>query len=309
MNIHTVFFNSAGRLRSGWRVSVFLALFVASAGVLGGIASTILRTRTEYPGDLSAFAIGSIVSLVVALVIGWLTGRRFEDLPYKSLGAAFSLGWFKNLCFGLLVGAASLSFAVLIAFVFGGLRFEFSTQEIGHLFRGAAITFVVLSAAAAFEEAFFRGYMFQTLTRAGLAWLAIVLTAAFFGAVHLGNPDSGIISTVDTIVAGVLFGIAYLKTRDLWFPFGIHLMWNWMQGAVFGIEISGLKDLAAASILKEVDSGPAWLTGGSYGIEGGIASTIALIVTCAAIYVIPFVKPDPDLLAISRRENPKESES
>jgi membrane protease YdiL (CAAX protease family) len=250
------------------------------------------------------FALGSLVSLVSAIIAGWLCGRWLEQLPFRAIGAGFSNGWFKHLVIGLALGAGSLTLAVALAMALGDFRFalnpDFSAQ---HIAASAAVSFLVLALAAAFEEAFFRGYMFQTLTRSGLAWLAMVLTAGFFGAVHLGNPGAGNISTVDTMIAGILFGSAYLKTRDLWFPFGIHLMWNWMQGSVFGIEVSGLTELSSGSILKEIDRGPEWLTGGLYGIEGGIASTAALIVTLLIIYFIPIVRADNEMLALTGGES------
>jgi len=94
---------------------------------------------------------------------------------------------------------------------------------------------------------------------------------------------------------GVWFGIAYLKTRDLWFVWGLHLMWNWMQGAFFGIEVSGITDLVSVPLLKEIDSGPTWLTGSTYGVEGGIVTTIAIVVSMVVIYFLPWVKVSEEI--------------
>jgi Predicted metal-dependent membrane protease len=171
----------------------------------------------------------------------------------------------------------------------------------GIIASGLLVSLAVFAAAAAFEEALFRGYILQTFARAGLAWLAICGTALLFAVVHLNNPEANWISTTNTAVAGVWFGLAYLKTRDLWFPFGIHLMWNWAQGAVFGIEVSGLKDIVAAPLLKEIDRGPAWLTGENYGVEGGIAATIAIIISIALIYFLP-VKANAETLVMTSSE-------
>ncbi|MEP7213706.1 MAG: type II CAAX endopeptidase family protein [Acidobacteriota bacterium] len=297
MNFNTVFFDSSDKFRSGWRVIIFLLLWTLCSAVIAAVGYSIVRASLG--GQLSRlaeFGLGSSMSLFSTLVSGWLCGRWLEGLPYKALGAAFSKGWLRHFILGSLVGAASLTFAVGIAYVFGNFTLEFnreaSFRQIATALTGSLL---ILSLAAAFEEAFFRGYMFQTLARSGLAWFAIVLTAVFFGAVHLGNPAVSSISTADTVVAGILFGIAYLKTRDLWFPFGIHLMWNWMQGSVFGIEVSGLTELSSVSIFKEIDRGPDWLTGGTYGIEGGIASTAALIITVLFIYYVPLKSADTEL--------------
>ena len=306
-----VFFNGVGRLRSGWRVLLFVVMLSLATALSGAIVGAIM-TAAGYsqPGGQNEFLLTSLIALVPAVLISWLCGRVFEGLPFRALGAAFTPGWAGHLLLGLLFGAGSLFLAVLIALAAGGLSFELNHEaSFRDIATSLATSFTIFAAGAAFEEVLFRGYIFQTLTRARLAWLAILLTAVFFGAVHLGNPSSNWISTVDTIVAGVVFCAADLKMRDLWFAFGIHLMWNWMQGSFFGIEVSGLTDLSSISLLKEVDKGPVWLTGGTYGIEGGIASTAALLITLAAIYFLPYATPDAELFEMSSGENPKVSGS
>jgi len=153
----------------------------------------------------------------------------------------------------------------------------------------------VFSVAAAFEEVLFRGYLLQTFARSGLAWFAIAATAVIFGAVHSGNPNADLISTANTVLAGFWFGYAYLKTRDLWFVWGVHLMWNWMQGSIFGIEVSGLTAVTEHPILREIDHGPNWLTGGEYGVEAGVACTAAIIMSIILIRFIPWLKPDVEM--------------
>ncbi|HMS10020.1 MAG TPA: CPBP family intramembrane metalloprotease, partial [Pyrinomonadaceae bacterium] len=100
-------------------------------------------------------------------------------------------------------------------------------------------------------------------------------------------PNASAFSWGNTFLAGIWFAVAYLRTRDLWFATGLHVMWNWMQGAFFGIEVSGLRELIPAPLLMETDAGPAWLTGGTYGLEGGIACTIALLISTAVIWFVP----------------------
>lgn len=311
MQKHVVFFDSARRLRSGWRVATFLFLYIFSTAVFALILGTVFAAGEISPvTSPERFAVSSLIGLVPALVVGWFCGKWIEGLPFKALGASFSPGWFKNLTLGLLFGAASLGLAILIAVIFGNFTFERnSTVETAQIVKSLVASLAIFAVGAAFEEALFRGYVFQTLTRAGLAWLAVILTAVFFGFVHTDNPSVGIISTIDTVIAGIIFCIAYLKTRDLWFPFGLHLMWNWLQGSFFGIEVSGLTEMSSVSILREIDNGPEWLTGGGYGIEGGIASTIALVITGIAIYFVPFIKPDPDQLRLTSPEDSKASVS
>ena len=84
----------------------------------------------------------------------------------------------------------------------------------------------------------------------------------------------------------------------------MHLAWNWFQGAIFGIEVSGITSFTTAPLLQEIDAGPIWLTGESYGIEGGIVCTIALIVSILLIQFLPILKPTEEMLALTGEEKP-----
>lgn len=312
MNLRTLFFNDLGRIRSGWRAIIFLIPFIVISICLSVVVSGILLITSTDLEKHHALVLGlsGLVSLVPAVVLGWLCGSLLEGLPFRALGCWFTEGWWKNLAVGCLVGSVSIAIAVLIAEVGGGLNFTFDIANSGQtIIESLAISLAVFALAAAFEESLFRGYVLQTLNRAGLGWLAIALTAIFFGLVHLGNPGANAISTANTMLAGVWFGVAYLKTRDLWFPFGIHLIWNWMQGSVFGIEVSGLTDITPAPVLTEIDRGPAWLTGEHYGIEASIACTIAILISIALIYILPGIRPSDEMMAMTSNENPSQVHS
>jgi len=305
MTINQLLLNDQNRLRSGWRFAIFLAAFLLTAAFLGAAAMSILYALPVgfAPGSAGFLVLNGLVSLVPALLIGWLCGKYLEELPFRALGAWFTEGWLKNLAVGIVIGAATLGFAVLIAMIFGGLSFELNVDagNSAVLWTFTA-SFIFFTIAAAFEEALFRGYMLQTFIRADLLWFGIFLTSILFATVHNGNPAANMLSWINTFAAGLWFGIAYLKTRDLWFVLGLHLMWNWMQGAFFGIEVSGLKEIISAPLLKEIDRGPVWLTGEDYGIEGGIACTIAIIISTAAIYFLPILKPGEEMLELTNGE-------
>lgn len=307
-----VFINRFGHLRSGWRFALFLVFFGCVSGVFYAVADFLLKTSAvDFGlGSVSGLLVSSLSSFAAALAVGWLCGKYLENLPFRALGAWFTRNWLKDLCLGLAGGAFSISVAVFAAFVVGGLRFQFN-ENAGQsaIYTSLAVSLIVFIAGAAFEEIFFRGYLFQTLARANLAWLAIALTALFFAVAHAGNPSATAVSTFNTALAGIWFGIAYLKTRTLWFVFGLHLMWNWFQGAIFGIEVSGLTELTTAPLLREIDRGPMWLTGENYGIEGGFACTIALIVSTLAIWFLPVLKPTEEMLNLTNEEKPATSQS
>ncbi|HEV7397919.1 MAG TPA: type II CAAX endopeptidase family protein, partial [Pyrinomonadaceae bacterium] len=277
------FLNQAGRLRSGWRVGIFVILFVVVAFLLAWLERALLVLAG--PGSLAshplvADLIFRITFFCEAILAGWLCNKYLEGLPWRALGLTFHRLWWWDLLFGSIIGALSLGLAALIAFGAGGLRFSLSAGAAVYLtIRSMASTGGLFLVGALAEEALFRGYPLQTLTRARLAWLAILLTSLPFAAVHLSNPNVAAGFTfVNTALAGVWLAAAYLRTRSLWFPLGVHWAWNWTLGSVLGLPVSGL-NLAKHTLLKGYDLGPAWLTGGDYGIEGGLACTIVLIIS------------------------------
>ncbi|HEX8843401.1 MAG TPA: type II CAAX endopeptidase family protein [Pyrinomonadaceae bacterium] len=312
MTLEYILFNRAGRLRSGWRLLIYgllTYLGIQMAFVLVGIllalslgpdAHLVLNGRW-------GFVIQGLTILVPATLIGWACCKLLEDLPPRALGWAFHKGWLRDLLLGSLVGALSLLLAAGIAALFGGLKFTLNTplmfQSVGETLL-ASIPVLIL--AAAWEEVIFRGYPLQTMARSHLAWVAIIITAIIFSAGHLNNPNVAKGFTfVNTALAGVWLAIAYLRTRNLWFPLGIHWAWNWTMGAVLGIPVSGIRRLTPNALLHATDFGPAWLTGGDYGLEGGAACTIALLISTIFVWRTPLFRADEEMLRLTDRENPR----
>ncbi len=288
-------FDSSGNLRSGLRFLLFVVGFVIAGVVFGGAAIALLSTISmQAAPDTPAFlVVNGLVLLAVALTVGWLCGKYLEQLPFRSLGAAFTRNWAVNLLIGFFFGVATFALAAAVGTLFGGLSFSFNSEsDSAAIASTLVISFLIFAAAAAFEESFFRGYILQTFARSGLTLFAAFFTAALFATVHNANPGATFLSWLNTFLAGIWLAAAYFKTRDLWLPFGLHLAWNWTQGSIFGVEVSGLTDIVTAPLMREIDTGPAWITGGDYGIEGGVVTTIALLVSTSAIYFLPN-KPEP----------------
>jgi membrane protease YdiL (CAAX protease family) len=284
---NNLFYDENGIMRSGLRVLLFLSIFIVGATAFGGVVLWVTKAfQGQSPMDgLVLMSATHIVWLALALGGGWVCGGLLERLPMKALGASFEREWATDFAKGSFLGLITFVITVIIVVVAGGASFSMPEDFLfDNFFHSALQSLGFLAIAAAWEEALFRGYILQTLARSGFAWPAIIVTALLFGLAHAGNPDVSPIAIANTVLAGIWFGLAYLKTRNLWFVFGLHLFWNWTQGAIFGIEISGLKGLVEMSLLIESDNGPAWLTGGTYGIEGGIACTIAILFSMVMIW-------------------------
>ena len=276
-------------MRSGWRFAIYAVLFISGGVLFGSIAIGVLSALSPAvrPGSPVFFIVNSSISLAVALTAGWLCGKFLERLPFSSLGASFQRPWTRNLLLGLFLGLVTFAFAAGLGFAGGGLSFSLNRATRFDVLWTLFISFLVFAVAAAFEEALFRGYILQTFVRSELSLFGVILTSLLFASVHNANPGATPLSWVNTFIAGFWFAVAYLRTRDLWLPFGAHLAWNWAQGSIFGVEVSGLTEIVKSPLLRESDAGPAWLTGGNYGIEGGVIATVALILSTFAIKYLP----------------------
>jgi len=335
-----IFINQTGRLRSGWRFLLFLLSVLFFASLFGAVVREIfLNLPIGFDeNSLLSFIYPNFILLTVSIFVGWLCGKFLEGLPFRALGCRFTKNWLKDLSLGLILGAVSILFAALVGIIFGGLSFQLNQtngQSAILLTFGVSLGVFIIGAAA--EETFFRGYMLQTFARAGdfiekshfrrfilqdfvqakfawlvivftflagikLVWLAIAFTSLFFASAHLGNPNANYISVLNTALAGIWFGTAYLKTRNLWFVFGLHLTWNWVQGAFLGLPVSGITELTTAPLFRVSEFGAKQITGGDYGIEGGISCTIAIIASTILIWFLPFLKPTEEMLALTSKE-------
>lgn len=311
MDLKTVFINPVGRLRSGWRLLIFAVIFVILSLLLGAVlplisALTIQLAPSRGVAHYLENVIIRLVLLVAALLAGYICMRWLEDLPWRALGLWPHPKWLRDLLIGSVIGLVTLVLAAGIATAGGGLSFTLSGRaalvQVAQTLIFSALLFIL---AALAEEALFRGYPLQTLTRANLAWLAVLLTSVPFAAVHLRNPNvvAGF-TFINTALAGVWLAVAYLRTRSLWFPLGVHWAWNWALASLLGLPVSGITDLAPHPLLRGTDLGPAWLTGGSYGIEGGLACTITLVVSTIFIWRTRLVSADPEMKTLTSQENP-----
>ena len=306
--MHGIFINDFGRLRSGWRLLVFVGAFLALAILMINVLRVVfVLTGPSQPSPAArttAELVFRVGLLGAALGAGYLCARFIEGLPWRSLGMTFHRGWLRDLLFGVAIGFATLVVAVAIAMAVKGFAFNFGDTAWSSIIRSMLASGFMLFVAALAEEAMFRGYGLQTLTRAKLAWLGVLLTSVPFAIVHLSNPNvvPGV-TFANTALAGVWLAAAYLRTRSLWLPLGVHWAWNWALGWLFGLPISGI-NLASDPLLNAQDLGPKWLTGGNYGIEGGIACTIALILSTILLWRTRWLSATPELKQMTSEENP-----
>jgi membrane protease YdiL (CAAX protease family) len=238
------------------------ALYILVISLAGGLALAAIPPISGVSNEMKVYAL-SVPALVALywLVIARLGDPRRNDFEDPN--------WARHLLLGLVGGTVIFSVAVAIAGALGIYKIVgFGTFD-GLL---AAIIVPTIGAAVT-EEMLFRGILFRWLEQFGGSWLALVVTSALFGASHLMNPHSSWIAAGGiALEAGVMLGAAYMLTRSLWLPMGIHAAWNFTQGEVYDIPVSGTK---VEGILDARLQGDPLLTGFGFGLE---ASIIAIVV-------------------------------
>jgi len=204
------------------------------------------------------------------------------------VGLAFHPDWVKELCVGLGIGGVMMASVGGAEAALGLARFAPNTLPArAELAYGSGL-FVVLLVSAMNEELVFRGYPFQKLVESLGAPGAVVVSSAFFGLAHLGNAYHTWISTFNTMLVGIPLSIAYLRTRALWLPVGIHFIWNYLQGFVFGLPVSGIT--FPTTLLNAQVRGSRWLTGSAYGPEGGVLCVVTVVGAAIFLFFSPSIR-------------------
>jgi membrane protease YdiL (CAAX protease family) len=272
----TGIFIADDHLRPIWRCLLSVMLLFAAYVLAGEMVGTVFLMGRVHHSLWVAALWQSLVVLAAIIAAFKLMTAIFERRPLGSVGLAFHPRWGRELGRGLAVGAAMLFAAILLEWVCGFAHFTFTPHP---LLRAGSFSFALFAVAAANEEAVFRGYPFQRLVESITPVGAIAVSSALFGLVHLANPHKTWISTLNTALVGIPFAVAYLRTRCLWMPIGMHFIWNFLQGFFLGLPVSGLT--VSASVLTARVRGPIWLTGGEYGPEGGLLALGPILVVTA----------------------------
>lgn len=283
MELQSLFINPAThRLRSGWRVLIYFTVLSLPNLILtslfkGSTAASSAAASNSFDVSWAMVAVYGVMNVWVAFVsiaaFRWLDGASWQAWGY-----ALHTGWSRDLLIGLLVGLLMIAFVVGLQVMGSGTRLH---APLGHSWQGLIAATALLWLAAAFEELVFRGYAFQTLLRDIPAWVPIVILNIFFGLAHWTNPSRTTFSTINTALAGIWLALAVMRTRSLWLATGLHFSWNWTMGVLFGLPVSGMR--LPNTFLFASSAEPQWLTGGSYGSEGGVTATLTF--TLAALWI------------------------
>lgn len=260
-------------LRVGLQVLLYVGIGLGSALLVGPL---LLWLGGELMG-----AAGS--DLVCALFCNWLLLRMFTTVRLADLGLWWSRLSADNLALGLFGGIGAAVLVLGVPLLVGAAHFVTTPAE-RPSWDSILFVSLLLAAGSSGEEIFFRGYGFQVLLARFGPYATVVPVGVVFALLHASNPNATWIGIFNTAGFGILFGYAYLRSRDLWLPIGLHFGWN-VTLPLFGANVSGLR-MKVTSHEMAWSAGKLW-SGGAYGPEGSLLASIVILLLFAYLWKAP----------------------
>lgn len=301
------------RPRALWRLIIqtvltglLATLFIVPANLLLDMAGTVAITVNGGAAPLASFvsiAVGALATTAAVLIAArWVDRRAIGEL-----GLGGGSRWWRDLGFGLALGALLMAGIFTVELAAGWITItDTFTGDYGQPFAVALLAPLLIFIAVGFyEELYARGYVLQNVAE-GLNLDAIgprsalllgwLISSLLFGALHAGNPNATMTSTIMLVVAGLFLGLGYVLTGELAIPIGLHITWNFFQGNVFGFPVSGTR-LSRASVVAIEQGGPERWTGGAFGPEAGLIGLLTILVGC--LITLAYVRATRGVLTLA----------
>jgi membrane protease YdiL (CAAX protease family) len=278
----------SGRLRSIWTIFWKSAVFICLWGMLYTPFIVAFKDRIAQQGKSFSPQIRLYVEAAGALTVlaaAWIMVRFIDRRPFRTLG--FARGYMvHDFLIGMGIGTAWLGLSLIALWIMGcvSMRSSFTVLAPSLVWAAAALLLNTVT-----QEVLVRSYIYQTIkSQSNFIW-AIAGSSILFMLLHAGALAGAWLPALNLFLAGVFFGVAYHQTGNLWLPIAIHFTWNFMMGPVAGLTVSGQNELNRGWQLMNVQ-GPALLTGGPFGMEGGLIVTLTTAMGATAMYC--FIRRD-----------------
>lgn len=269
--------NAERKLRNGWWVAIF---FLVLAALLFPLLMLAKNNHTDLPLIQQA-----VVVILASLICQWLRKKPLSEMIGKP-----DRKWPLELAIGCAAGGLLMLLPAATLWALGYVEWQIQIADFS-LLLPVILTFIAVALA---EEFLFRGFMFQRLMDGIGLWPAQAGMAAYFVLTHSATLQSAgqlkYLACVNIFLASILFGLAFIRTKSLALPIGLHFAANTIQGAMLGFGVSGNEQ---ASLLKPILSGPEWFTGGAFGLEASVPGLVFVIF--AIIVLSRWKRPEPAL--------------
>tara|TARA_R110002074_G_C12351925_1_gene649742 strand:+ start:73 stop:936 length:864 start_codon:yes stop_codon:yes gene_type:complete len=259
------------------RIFLFIISYLIIVGIfqfVGSLITGVDFTDLEYQETSIQQLIISVFDLVGTFLVTWIFIKFVEKKHFIDLGFQ-TKNRFKEFTSGITIGLVIMIIGYLLLIYFKEIFFlkvNFDLKEL-------IISIILFTIVAIVEETLLRGYILRNLMSSFNKYIALIISSILFSLIHSFNPNVDLFSLFNLFLAGILLGLSYIHTKNLWFPIALHLSWNLFQ-TLFGFNVSGQDTYS----IIEFKINEANLTnGGAFGFEGSYLSIIAEIIAIIGI--------------------------
>lgn len=268
------------RIPQGWLRALLFSIFYFTLVAVTGLLLKQVQQQPVAGNDTTTVAAGTpylmfIVQAIISIAAVWIFRKLIDRRSFESIG--FSID--KN---GMHAGTGFFMGVLLLCTGTSILYFSKNLVWTDISFNGndLFISLGLMVIIAFYEEIVFRGYILNNLLQSANKWLALLISAIIFALAHTTNPFFSVIGASNIFLAGILLGLNYIYTKNLWFGIMLHFTWNFVQGPILGYEVSGMN---LQSLFQHQVQGSILLTGGKFGFEGSLVATLLCILAAAAL--------------------------
>ncbi|HZG26786.1 MAG TPA: type II CAAX endopeptidase family protein [Chitinophagaceae bacterium] len=256
-------------IKPGWQRAV---LFALALNVLVLLLFTGMGAVMQ--GSINIY-ISILLPAIISITTVYLFRTKIDKRSLTSLG----LQWKSNESHagtGFFLSILVISIGTLLLIANGNLDWAGVSLRVSPLLSGL----ILMMLTAVSEELVFRGYILNNLMQSMNKWWALLLSAIIFTIFHVNNPGVSILPVLNVFLGGMLLGINYIYTGNLWFSILFHAGWNFYQGPVLGYHVSGVN---LESLLHPALSGNKILTGAEFGFEGSVLDAMLTLLACGLL--------------------------
>lgn len=254
---------------------VIVGIFELIGGLIVGLDSRHMNANSQTSAQLF---VTCFMGMVGTLAVVWLFTTKVDKKSFASIGFD-KTNMVKDIVLGLAMGFVIILSGFSILVLTHQLQFiDIKFNALNLLYSVGIFVFVAVS-----EEVFTRGYILRNLAFSFNKYMALVVSALIFSLMHLANPNANVVGLSIIFLSGLVLGLPYLYTKNLWFPIALHFSWNFFQGPIFGFNVSGLNFYKL--IETKYATANNW-NGGEFGFEGSIVAVFFLLCALTAIYFL-----------------------
>ena len=243
---------------------VFTSL-LGSRGVIDFDFDKYIESEGGLKDYLAADTIIRYFDLIGIFLLLWILMKFVDKEPFVKLG--FSLkGKANDIILGMSLGLLLMAVGYTILILLGEIKFVSFNYDL----KSIVLLFLLFIVVSVVEETYVRGYVLKNLLKSFNPITSLIISSAIFSLLHFFNPNVNYIALTELFIAGILLGISYVYTKNLWFPIALHLSWNFFQ-VMFGCNVSGMDtySLIEFEIIENNN-----INGGDFGFEGSYLSIL-----------------------------------